>query len=613
MPVKRWFCIFACSAVFAALLFAGFNALVDPFGIFGDPVFNWWSYDMTQNPRTAKIGWLDKNSYKYDSYIIGCSKTSAFSAELLSRYSGANFYNMTMYGGDLYDSEMTIKYILDNYGAKNIIVNTGLSELMYFNEEDDPIKGNLHAKVDGSSLLAFYGRYLFAHPQYSADKIRAYIGQSYLVNPSKVFIPETGEYDKSLRDVEPIGSLENYLARYPEFLDENQPLGGLGAVMPCVESVERMKRMCQGAGASFTFIVSPMYGCDLDIYCNGDLFGFFRQLSAVTDFWDFSGYHSVASEPRYFYDTMHCRNSVGAMMIARVYGDLGAYVPDDFGVYVTAGNVEGRIAAYSGVGHDAPARDIGLPVLMYHNVSDAAYSGSACTPELFRGQMEALKAAGYATVTFADVIDYVERGAALPDKPIIVTFDDGYAENLTVAAPILQELGMRAEINVIGVSAGKDTYKDTGAPITPHFSMEDALPWAQAGIIEIGSHSYDMHQVPEFDGDNCRKGVYISAGESEDEYVSAFRSDFQKSADGVEDVLGDPVVVYAYPYGYYSDLTEVLLAEMGIKVTLTVDEGINTVVAGLPQSLRAMKRCNISDEIAPDEIVDYLKGKDLND
>jgi peptidoglycan/xylan/chitin deacetylase (PgdA/CDA1 family) len=612
MSVKRWLCIFACSAVFAALLFAGFNALVDPFGIFGDTVLNWWPYDMTQNPRTAKIGWLDRNSSEYDSYIIGCSKTSSFSAEQLNSYSGAGFYNMTMYGGDLYDSEMTIKYILENYGAKNIIVNTGLSELLCFNDEDDPMKGNLHAKVDGSSLPMFYGKYLFAHPQYSVDKIKAYIGSSYLVNPNKVFIPETGAYDKSLRDIEPIGNLENYLNRYPEFLAENQPLDSLGAVNQCVESVERMKQMCREADAAFTFIVSPMYESDLDIYCNGDLFGFFRKLSAVTDFWDFSGYHSVASEPRYFYDTMHYRNSVGTMMLARIFGGGGAFVPDDFGVYVTAGNVEERIAAYSGGGDTAPGGGIELPVLMYHNVGDGTY-GASCPPELFKGQMEALKAAGYATVTFADIIDYVEKGAQLPDKPMVVTFDDGYEENLTVAAPILQELGMCAEINVIGVSVGKDTYKDTGMPMIPHFSMEDALLWAEAGGIEIGSHSYDMHQVAEYDGDGCRKGVYMLAGESEEEYIAAFREDFHKSAAGIEGALGDPVTLYAYPYGYRSELTEVLLSEMGVKVTLTADAGINTVVVGLPQSLRAMKRCGISDEIAPDEIVDYLKGMSLND
>ena len=84
---------------------------------------------MTQNPRTAKIGWLDKHHDEYDSYIIGCSKTSSFPVELLNRYYDAKFFNMIMYGGDMYDIEMTTKYILDRYGAKHIVAVTGFSEL----------------------------------------------------------------------------------------------------------------------------------------------------------------------------------------------------------------------------------------------------------------------------------------------------------------------------------------------------------------------------------------------------------------------------------------------------------------------------------------------------
>ena len=78
---KRFFLLFLAAALLTAALLAGFNAAVDPFGVFGDRILSWWSYDMTQNPRTAKIGYLDRHWEEYDAYIIGCSKTSSFPTE----------------------------------------------------------------------------------------------------------------------------------------------------------------------------------------------------------------------------------------------------------------------------------------------------------------------------------------------------------------------------------------------------------------------------------------------------------------------------------------------------------------------------------------------------
>ena len=59
MTAKKWFCMLGLTLLLIAVLFALFNVLVDPFGVFGDRVFTWWSHDMTNNPRTAKIGYLE--------------------------------------------------------------------------------------------------------------------------------------------------------------------------------------------------------------------------------------------------------------------------------------------------------------------------------------------------------------------------------------------------------------------------------------------------------------------------------------------------------------------------------------------------------------------------
>ena len=92
-----------------------------------------------------------------------------------------------------------------------------------------------------------------------------------------------------------------------------------------------------------------------------------------------------------------------------------------------------------------------------------------------------------------------------------------------------------------------------------------------SGLIDIQSHSYDMHNNAELD-ENYRQGVCQKEGESEDDYISAFREDFEKSRSEIEKFTGCGVIAYAYPNGLYTTLSEVLLSEMGVKVTFTIEE-----------------------------------------
>ena len=144
-------------------------------------------------------------------------------------------------------------------------------------------------------------------------------------------------------------------------------------------------------------------------------------------------------------------------------------------------------------------------------------------------------------------------------------------------------------------------------PITPHFSFEEAREMLQSGLIDIQSHSYDMHNSEQLDED-YRQGVFMKAGESEEEYISAFRSDFERSRREIEENTEAKVIAYAYPNGFYTTLSEVLLGEMGVKITFTIEEGMNTVIKGLPQSLRAMKRYRAGEDISGSELVERIRA-----
>ena len=139
-----------------------------------------------------------------------------------------------------------------------------------------------------------------------------------------------------------------------------------------------------------------------------------------------------------------------------------------------------------------------VPILMYHDLvedaDDPSISRDIMWVGQFRRQMELLLDHGFEPILFDQLIAFCKEGEELPSKPVIVTFDDGYSSFYELAFPILKELSIQATVFPIGVSVGKDTYKDTGISIIPHFNWQQAQEMASSGLGSIQSHSYDMHQ-----------------------------------------------------------------------------------------------------------------------
>jgi len=607
MSYKKWILTYIIFMLITGAIMGLFNVIIDPFGVFGDSFLNWYAYDMTNNPRVAKIAYLKTNQNYYDSYIIGCSKTSSFSTETLNKYFvGSKFYNMIMYGGDMYDVEKTACYLLDNYKVKNLVVNIGLEESTNYNYTDDNMKNNLHALVDGSSLPKFYGKYFFANPEYSFIKLREYFNRSYLPGLYSIFLPESGVYNKIKRDGEAIGALEVYLKKNSKFHEALWKLD-MHNMDKAVESIRRTKVYCEKKGVRFTLIASPVYYKEVQMFKKDMLIKYWEKIAKVTDFWDFSGYSSISYDPRYFYDSLHFRNSIGDMALAYMFNDKSVYRPKDFGHYTTMENVSehsAKIFNVPSVKSSQEAYTVKVPILSYHNLDKNVTKENTftVTPEKFRSDMEALKEKGFNTILFRDVLDYVNKGKDLPQNPILITFDDGYTSNYQYAYPILKELGMKATISVIGISAGKDTYKGTNIKMFPHFDYAKAKEMYDSGIIDIQSHSFNMHDNSKYEG-SYREGVLQKANEREKEYISILKKDYAMSKETIEKNVGNKVFVYTYPMGKYSVLSEALLREFGNKITVTTQPGVNMIVKGLPQSLYALKRINVTNDVSSDELL----------
>ncbi|MBE6689639.1 MAG: chitin deacetylase [Ruminococcaceae bacterium] len=254
-----------------------------------------------------------------------------------------------------------------------------------------------------------------------------------------------------------------------------------------------------------------------------------------------------------------------------------------------------------------------VTVLTYHNFSDIPVDNDmTVTVAAFENQLRGMKDMGYTAITMRELINYAEYGNDLPEKPLLITLDDGYESNYLMAYEVLKKLDMPAVISVVGWSVGKTTRLDGTTPITPHFSWETAKKMYESGLIEIQNHSYDMHSTP-FDSPlfnpDGRYGVLSVIGESEADYRRKLKADVYKNKYLIETNVGNNNVLFCYPYGLKNDITESVLKELGFKITMTTKKGVNYIRPG--SSLYSLNRITVYERTTPEWIDSYVKDQSI--
>ena len=195
----------------------------------------------------------------------------------------------------------------------------------------------------------------------------------------------------------------------------------------------------------------------------------------------------------------------------------------------------------------------------------------------------------------------------MPDKPVMITFDDGYWSNYSIAYPILQQTGMKAVISVIAHNMEGDApvIEDTPGeeaaeaeepatePVRRRLSWQEMYEMVSSGLVEIGSHTYNAHN-PQYGGNSAPdgiNGVMRQEGETFSEYCERIGTDLRASLDLITQRTGQKQVLYfAYPYGAYDSWMDKLLDENGVAVSVLSNNGAS---ADISVSLRNLSRYGI--------------------
>ena len=227
-----------------------------------------------------------------------------------------------------------------------------------------------------------------------------------------------------------------------------------------------------------------------------------------------------------------------------------------------------------------------VSIIMYHGLlDDVKRQGTyVLDPSVFEEDLKWLTANGYRTVTVADLIAFVDGEGALPERCVMLTFDDGYYNNYLYAYPLLEKYDVKMVFAPIVYYSEIFSRSDADHAVYSHATWEELREMAASGRVEIQNHSYSMHSL------KGRRGSTKMAVESDAAYKKALVEDTEKAQDLLTAEVGVTPNCYVYPFGAISKGEESILREMGFAATFTCESRRNRITVGDGECLYGLGR-----------------------
>ena len=228
-----------------------------------------------------------------------------------------------------------------------------------------------------------------------------------------------------------------------------------------------------------------------------------------------------------------------------------------------------------------------LPIVMYHQMTKSPDKVGQFTvlAEQFDSDLEYLKSAGYESITVRQLLEWYDGMDTLPEKPMMVTFDDGYETTLEYAQPILKKHGCTAVVAVVGAIADWYTETEDHNLNYSHLSWKDVRKMSESPEYEIQCHTFDMHKL------EARCGCDKINSESTENYTAALTADIKEYEFKCAENGVNSLKTVAYPYGYFCEDTINIFQGLGYRLGFTCVEKVN-IIDGSPEDMLVLGRYN---------------------
>ncbi|MGW1379363.1 polysaccharide deacetylase family protein [Streptomyces sp. NPDC002446] len=229
-----------------------------------------------------------------------------------------------------------------------------------------------------------------------------------------------------------------------------------------------------------------------------------------------------------------------------------------------------------------------VPILMYHAVTAApapAVRQLSVTPAAFEEQLAVLAAGGFTPLTAAALAAAWRGGGPLPDRPVLITFDDGYEGVYRHALPALARHGFAATL-FVATGWLRGSY-DTGGALDTMLDWDQVRKLAGAGV-EIGGHSHRHPHLDDLDDERLRHEVL-------------------RCKEIIADETGVPPESFAYPYGHSSRRVRRTVRGVGFSQALAV----GNTLAARRQGPYALTRLTVRRDTGTEEFARLVEGRGL--
>ena len=237
----------------------------------------------------------------------------------------------------------------------------------------------------------------------------------------------------------------------------------------------------------------------------------------------------------------------------------------------------------------------GVPVLMYHWVHEDLGNKLrlyGVTPSSFRSQIGWMRRLGYKTLTLEQLLAHMKEGGDAAGPRIVLTFDDGYVDNVENALPVLEGAGMTATVFVVtdragGVNAWDLHHGDAPRPLLTW----DRMRSLDGGVLRFEPHSRTHPFLPRLSPEAVREEVVGSKKRLEDE-------------------LGREALAFSYPHGEFNGAIERTVRDAGFKMAVTDRQGLNRPG---DDPIRVRRTMITSRDVAPTFLIKLLVGRGAMD
>lgn len=244
----------------------------------------------------------------------------------------------------------------------------------------------------------------------------------------------------------------------------------------------------------------------------------------------------------------------------------------------------------------------GLVVLGYHEIAEGSSTlerDYAVSPANFAAQIDWLASQGYHFASVQEVLRARSGGRRLPPRSVLLSFDDGYRSFYDNAFPVLKRHQAPALLGLVGswleTASPLVQFGDERQPRQRFLSWEQIRMMERSGLVEAGSHTYDLHKGitanPQSNSEPAVTSRLYRPGkgyESEADYRRRLKADLAHNSDLLLARLGHRPRAVVWPYGRYNATASSVASELGMPIGLSLDDGANRAAVPLSALRRVL-------------------------